>query len=263
MMKIEQVKPTDYSFNPQLLATLIASLSIAFFSNITFAQGLSVIMTEDLVPSVDPISRVITELDTDFGAYDQRQIEPLQDLGRRSQSAGDFQQALSFFRQALHVSRVNKGLYHESQISIIDSIISSEVALKNWEEVNNYYAYQEHLYLRLYASDDLRLEQGLKKMSNWHITAFNVNLDGNRIQHLRKANKLFKLRMRVAQNTLSLGDPRFSMLEKNIKICERELFLASDLNREMRRRHPRQQVDSNPRRPSYSESKGRVFVSVD
>ena len=128
---------------------------------------------------------------------------------------------------------------------------------------NNYYAYQEHLYLRLYASDDLRLEQGLKKMSNWHITAFNVNLDGNRIQHLRKANKLFKLRMRVAQNTLSLGDPRFSMLEKNIKICERELFLASDLNREMRRRHPRQPVDSNPRRPSYSESKGRVFVSVD
>ena len=69
-MKIEQLNPTDYSFNRQLLATLIASLSIALFSNNTFAQGLSVIMTEDLVPSVDPISRVITELDTDFGAYD-------------------------------------------------------------------------------------------------------------------------------------------------------------------------------------------------
>ncbi|MBT7226441.1 MAG: hypothetical protein HN872_07500 [Gammaproteobacteria bacterium] len=263
MMKIEQLNPTDYSFIPQLLATLIASLSIALFSSNTFAQGLSGNMTDDLVPSVGPISRVITVLDTDFGAYDQRQIEPLQDLGRQSQSAGEYQQALSFFKQALHVARVNRGLYHDSQISIIESIISSEVALKNWEKVNKHYAYQEHLYLRLYDIDDLRLEQGLKKISNWHITAFNVNLDGNQIQHLRKANRLFKLRMRVAQNTLSLGDPRFMMLAENIKICERELFLASDLNLEMRRRHPRQSGDSKPRRPSYSESKGRVFVSVD
>jgi hypothetical protein len=101
MMKIEQLNPTDYSFIPQLLATLIASLSIALFSSNTFAQGLSVNMTDDLVPSVGPISRVITVLDTDFGAYDQRQIEPLQDLGRQSQSAGEYQQALSFFKQAL------------------------------------------------------------------------------------------------------------------------------------------------------------------
>ena len=61
-MKIEQLNPTDYSFIPQLLATLIASLSIALFSSNTFAQGLSVNMTDDLVPSVGPISRVITVL---------------------------------------------------------------------------------------------------------------------------------------------------------------------------------------------------------
>jgi len=190
----------------------------------------------------------------------QRQIESLGDLGRLSQSAGEHQRALLLFKQALHVARINQGLYHESQIAIVDDIISAEIALKNWEEVNNFYAYQEHLYRRLYDTDDSRLESGLRKVSAWHITALNVNLGGNRIQHLRKVNKLFKLRMQIAENTLSLNDPKFAMLARNIEIFERELFLSSDLNSEMLIRQQR-----NPllRRDTFRRSERRLIVTRD
>ena len=173
---------------------------------------------------------------------------------------GEHQQALVLFKQALHVARINQGLYHESQISIVDDIISAEISLQNWEEVDNYHAYQEHLYRRLYDTDDSRLEIGLRKMSTWHITALNVNLGSNRIEHLRKVNKLFKLRMKIAENTLPIDDPKFTMLARNIEIFERELFRSSDLNSEMLIRQER-----NPllRRNSFRQNERRFIVTSD
>ena len=244
----------------QLLATLLAMFSIALLSSVSLAQGLSFNLTNDSVLSIDPASRAITTLESDFAAYDLRQIESLEDLGRLSQSSGEHQQALVLFKQALHVARINQGLYHESQIPIVDDIISAEIALQNWEEVNNFYAYEEHLYRRLYDTDDSRLEAGLRKVSAWHITALNVNLGGNRIEHLRKVNKLFKLRMQIAENTLSLDDPKFAMLARNIEIFERELFLSSDLNSEM---WIRQQEKPLLRRNSLHQSERRLIVTRD
>ena len=265
MTKLDELESANYSMDPQLvvfqlLATLLAMFSISPLSAGSLAQGLSVNLTNDSVPSIDPASRAITTLESDFAAYDLRQIESLEDLGRLSQSSGEHQQALVFFKHALHVARINQGLYHESQIPIVDDIISAEIALQNWEEVNNFYAYEEHLYRRLYDTDDSRLEAGLRKVSAWHITALNVNLGGNRIEHLRKVNKLFKLRMQIAENTLSLDDPKFAMLTRNIEIFERELFLSSDLNSEML---IRQQKKSLLRRNSLRQSERRLIVTRD
>ena len=267
MTRLDELKSANYPVDPQLivsqlLTTLLAMFSIALLSSESFAQGSSLNLTNGLVPGIDPGSRATTILESDFGAYDLRQIELLEDLGRFSQSSGEHRQALVLFKQALHLARINQGLYHESQISIVDDIISAEIALQNWEEVNNFYAYQEHLYLRLYDTEDSRLEAGLRKVSAWHITALNVNLRGNRIEHLRKVNKLFKLRMQIAENTLSLDDPKFAMLARNIEIFERELFLSSDLNNEMLIRQQR-----NPllRRNSLrqDERKRRLMVTLD
>lgn len=260
MTILEHKKSATQHLVPNTLATLLVTLSISLISHSAFAQALAVSVTDDLVPALDTAARMITKVESEYGAYDQRQIEPLGDLGRLSQSTGEYQQALSLFKQALHVSRINHGLYHESQIPIIDDIIAAEIALRNWESVDNYYAYQQHLYQRLYDLDDPRLEAGLKKVSAWHVNALNVNLDGKRIEHLRRANQLFKLRMEIAENTLSVDDPKVAVLAKNIKICERELFLASDLNREMM---VRQQKDNQLRRQSYRQSERRLIVTLD
>ena len=256
MTRLDELKSANYPVEPQLIVSqlltiLLAMFSIALLSCDSSAQSLSLNLTNDLVPAIGPAPRAVTTLESDFGAYDLRQIELLEDLGRFSQSSGEHRQALVFFKQALHVARINQGLYHESQISIVDDIISAEFALQNWEEVNDYYAYQEHLYLRLYDTDDSRLDAGLRKVSAWHITALNVNLRGNRIEHLRKVNKLFKLRMQIAENTQPLDDPKLAMLARNIEIFERELYISSDLNNEMMIRQQK-----NPLLRRYSLRRG-------
>lgn len=265
MTRLDELKSANYPVDPQLvvsqlLTMLLTMFCISLLSSYSFAQGLSLNLTNDSVPAIDRASRAIMTLESDFGAYDQRQIETLGDLGRLSQSAGEHQQALVLLKQALHVARVNQGLYHEAQISIVDDIISAEISLQNWEEVNNLYDYQEHLYRRLYDTDDSRLDAGLRKVSAWHITALNVSLAGNRIEHLRKVNKLLKLRMRIAEKTLSLNDPKFAMLARNIEIFERELFLSSDLHREML---IRRQNNSLARQNTFRQDERSVVVSSD
>jgi hypothetical protein len=265
MTRLDELKSANYPLDPQLvvsqlLTMLLVMFSITLLSSNSFAQGLPLNLTNDLVPAIDPASRATMTLESDFGAYDQRQIETLGDLGRLSQSVGEHQQALVLFKQALHVARVNQGLYHETQISIVDDIISVEISLQNWEEVNNLYDYQEHLYRRLYGTDDSRLDAGLRKVSAWHITALNVGLAGNRIEHLRKVNKLFKLRMVIAENTLPLDDPKFAMLARNIEIFESELFLSSDLHREML---IRQQNNPLARRNTFRQDERSVVVTSD
>jgi len=265
MTKLEALEITNYPVDSRLSIAQFVSIAlviscIAFLSNDSTAQGLSLNLTDGLVPPLNPATRSINPVQARYGAYDQRQVEALGDLGRWNQEEGEHQQALALFKQALHVTRINHGLYHDSQIPIVDQIISAEIALKNWEEVDKFYGYQEHLYRRLYGMDDTRLEEGLRKISAWHITALNVNLDGRRIAHLRKVNKLFKLRMEVAENTLSLDNPKFAMLARNIEIFERELFLSSDLNREM---SVRQTKESQWRRESIRQSKRRLIVTAD
>lgn len=257
MTNVDYKKAAIHRVVPRLLATLLATLGVSLLSSAAVGQGLSVNLTDEFVPALDASSHSIRAIDSEFSAYDRRQVEQLEDLGRASQSDGEFQQALVLFKQALHVARINNGLYHESQIPIVDDIISAEIALRNWESVNKYYAYQEHLYKRLYNLHDPRLEAGLRKVSAWHVNALNVNLDGKRIEHLRKANNLFKLRMQIAENTLSQGDPTFAVLAENIEICERELFLASDLNREMM---VRKKKNDQFRRQSYRQNQSRLVT---
>ncbi len=170
------------------------------------------------------------------GAYDQRLVEPLFDQARRMQEENLHEDASRLLKEALHLLRINNGLYDASQIDTLDALIESEIALQNWETVDSYYTYMEHLYRRLYGVDDPRLEHGLQKVVAWHVNALNVNLDGKRMEHLQQASKLFKLRLQVAQLTLSADDPKLDFLYRNIAICERQLYLGSDLTKEMMQR---------------------------
>jgi hypothetical protein len=170
------------------------------------------------------------------GAYDQRLVEPLVDQARRLQEENQHEEASRLLQEALHLLRINNGLYDASQIDALDALIESEIALQDWESVDRYYTYMEHLYRRLYGVDDPRLEHGLQKVVAWHVNALNVNLDGKRMEHLQQASKLFKLRLQVAQLTLSADDPKLDFLYRNIAICERQLYLGSDLTKEMMQR---------------------------
>jgi hypothetical protein len=176
---------------------------------------------------------LVEDLETQYGPYDMRLKEALKGLGFQLKQAGDLAGARQAYNRALHVTRINEGLYNESQIRIVERLIDVDIRLANWEDVDNHYGYLEHLYKKLYDVDDPKLEEGLRKVGAWHFDASNVNLNGNRIQHLSKARDLLKLRLQVAERTLSGEDPLFDNLRQGIARSEYYLYVSSDIYREI------------------------------
>ena len=172
-------------------------------------------------------------------AYDNTLVQPMYERARQFQEMGSHTEALRLYKDAMHILRINNGLYDESQLELLEAMIESEISLQNWAMVDKHYSYMEYLYTRLYDINDPRLESGLQKVVTWHVNALNVNIDGKRVEHLQQANKLFKMRLQIAQLTLTADDPKLDFLVRNIAICERQLFLTSELNREIQRRDMR------------------------
>ncbi|MBT3530815.1 MAG: hypothetical protein HOA33_01365 [Gammaproteobacteria bacterium] len=214
-------------------AKLFAIVPLFLLSSTLNAQTLYFNIIDGIVPEVDENYEALSLPEGEYSAYDRKQIDPLVDQGRVREEQGDFLSALSYYKQALNVARVNNGLYHESQIDILDRIIESEMAMENWAAVDNQFAYMELLYNRLFPDNDYRLEDGLRKVVSWHVTALNRGLDDKRVEHLEAADRLFRLRLGIAERTLATNDPKYSFLKFSISITERQLFLASDLHREM------------------------------
>ena len=162
-----------------------------------------------------------------YSPFDTDQLDPLISSGIRSQELGNHEQALVAFQKAFEVVRVQNGLYSESQVPIIESIISSEIDLKRWEAVNKNYEYLEHLYGKIYSVDNPKFSLALQKISLWHVNALDLNLDGQRVEHLRKVHKISKKRLQIAEVTAGPEDPIFEHLNESIGLSERELYLYS------------------------------------
>ncbi len=164
----------------------------------------------------------------DAGLYERGGSEALSGLARRHQAAGDHRGALALWRRAWRAGRISHGLYHASQLPIIDGIIASGAAAEDWEAVDDGYAYMEHLHRRLYRPDDPRLDAGLKRVAAWHVRAFNADLDGRRKQHLRQARRIFKQRLEIAGRALPEDAPERAALADGVEFSERRLLLMSD-----------------------------------
>jgi tetratricopeptide (TPR) repeat protein len=219
-------------------ASFLGTMVYAQVDSLSLAPSIQNQSSDSLVVNTQRVS--IIRLESDHGPYDYRLKEALTGLGSQLRSEGKFSEARSAYSRALQICRVNDGLISSAQINIVQDLIELDYSLGNWQAVNDRYIYLEHLYKRLYKVDDPRLEEGLRKIVAWHIGASNINLGGNRLDHLRKVHSLFKLRLEVAELTLPSGDPFVEVLKNNIKRSEYSLYMASDLNREIRqnRRKP-------------------------
>lgn len=164
--------------------------------------------------------------------YDLQALEPSLELGLGQQELGDHRAAVSAFDQALQIMRINYGLFHEAQVPLVESIIFSLMEMQEWEAVDQRFDYLAHLYERLYDTDDPRLETGLQKISSYHVNAFNINLEGRGEYHLRKAANLFKLRLEVAEQTLTEDHPRLDYLHESLELSRAHLYLLSNSYRE-------------------------------
>jgi tetratricopeptide (TPR) repeat protein len=135
------------------------------------------------------------------GPYAATLAEPLAGIARLHQQQGDIAQAQHHYERALHIVRVNEGLYSERQIPILRQLFASYRQVGDMQTLDARYDY----YFRLYGSGQppftaVRLAAALEYM-RWQREALLLGLDG---ESSRRLLELYELNARLLEG---VGEP--------------------------------------------------------
>ncbi|TDG12076.1 tetratricopeptide repeat-containing protein [Seongchinamella unica] len=95
---------------------------------------------------VEPFVRQVESLEQAGGPYADGLAEPLASLGRHYRQSGDYQQAVSLYRRAMHVVRINDGLGSARQIPLLRELLLSYRQAGDLEALDERYDYYFHLF---------------------------------------------------------------------------------------------------------------------
>ena len=113
------------------------------------------------------------------GAYADGLAEPLEDLGRAYQAENKHPEAMNFFARALHLSRINEGLYAESQLPLLGYMIESHKAMGQLQDVDNKQSYRFRMQNRIYEAGDPQLMEATLEYTEWQRQAYLDGFAGN------------------------------------------------------------------------------------
>jgi tetratricopeptide (TPR) repeat protein len=140
--------------------------------------------------SIHEYNRQLAMLEESHGAYEPGLEEVLLGLGQAYQADGMHQQAIGTLKRALHINRVNYGLYDIRKAPLIERLIDSYAATGDWEAVDHAYYRLTQLGARNYDNTDIELLPILRKLVKWHIFAYEQNLSEEAFDHLSTARSL-------------------------------------------------------------------------
>src|SRR5579864_5360188 len=99
---------------------------------------------------------------------DRAMLRPLHGLGATYFAAGQYEDASLILKRALDLSRNLDGLFNVEQISILDPLIDSLVALERHDEAERAYDYSVRVAESAYGKADLRVMRPLTREAHWH-----------------------------------------------------------------------------------------------
>mgnify|MGYP001627118116 CR=1 FL=1 len=113
----------------------------------------------------------LASLGNDNGLYDLSLAEIQTDLGRVYSDLGEHDKAVELLTQALHLVRLNSGLYDPQQIRVLEELIEALAANADWEKVDNYQHLVFSLQKRTYEPDSPEFADAVLAMGNWQLAS--------------------------------------------------------------------------------------------
>ena len=139
---------------------------------------------QDQQTLIDELRLAIEEVEAEGGPYDAGLREPLGDLADQLTAIGEHSEALQLYGRLLHISRINEGLYSDSQFPIIEKVINGNLALQDWKALNDSQDYRYFLSQQVYADDQQARLQSLDRHINWKLMNLGFDTVKDKSQHL-------------------------------------------------------------------------------
>lgn len=187
----------------------------------------------------------ITALELSGGPYDPRLDQELLALGSLYQQAGQYSKALGILEQAIHINRVNNGLFNLGQIPIIEKSIENHLARGDLVAADAQHEYLFYLQRKSLGDESVDLLPALTRFAEWNVFAFNArpqllalpvpqeedaetteepvittleNLQNFRTRRLINAQNIYQAIIQILVNNFGSQDPRLVEFEKQLAL---------------------------------------------
>lgn len=168
-------------------------------------------MKDKVSRSVDHYQNAIANMESAGGAYGSGIEEGLMSLGLAQQYLGKHAKAIKIYKRAMHLNRINEGLYSTGQVPILERLISSHMALSQWDKVSDRYEYLYWLNNQNFGENDIRMLPTLSQLSRWHLQAYAMQFgddQGQVLEHLVKAYNFLEKSVALMENQYGQNDQR-------------------------------------------------------
>ena len=179
----------------------------------------------DRLQDIDSFDQVLEDLEIEGGAWSMQIAQELTSLGDLLQAQGDHQQAIEIYDRAVHINRVNDGLFSTAQVPLIERIVNGHVALGQWQAADDRKQYAFYVQSRAFSIDDPRMIDVFDNLARWNIASFYRGIDENPGPRLLQTYLLFRTATESVVAHFGTQDPRY------LTFLRKEAGAADMLNR--------------------------------
>lgn len=122
--------------------------------------------------SVDLYLTAISNSIEEDGLYSQILSEQYEALGILYYQQGEFEDAITALEAAIHIQKVNKGLFSLDQSRLVEYLIRTHIARGDFIAVDNHKHYLFYLQEKNLAADDPRLIAAKLDWADWNVEAY-------------------------------------------------------------------------------------------
>ena len=160
------------------------------------AEGL--VTVGEYAEAINIVELEIEKIERRSNRYNIELARPLVILGDALAGVGDREGALGAFDRAVHITRVNRGLHHPSQVDIVYREAAVLAANGDIGRANRRHEYAYGILLRSHGGGSPMLLPGIFSLADWYLVNYNIF----------SARGLYEHALSVADDTLAAADPK-------------------------------------------------------
>ncbi|MCX2982653.1 hypothetical protein EYC98_17465 [Halieaceae bacterium IMCC14734] len=176
-------------------------------------------------PTATAYQFYITDLESRLGAYAPGLAEQLMGLGRSYREQGLLDEAVTVFKRAVHVSRINNGLNDAAQIPVLEQLIETLIASGEYEAADERQYYLYRLQRRLYTSGDPELTAAMMRRARWEQQAYALSVGEESFNRLLTMWQLYSNVVNTIAQTQ--GGASMQLLEPLNGMVETQYLIAA------------------------------------
>lgn len=141
----------------------------------------------------------IDSLQSEYGPYDYRLLEPLQGLSAFLIEAGNFVEAGELLNRQLQLLRTLEGPANLQQLPLVAESISNDIRMQNWQSVTDSFEFIQWLHGQNSVADIAARINAMSSASAWHLAAVYFDSPNNRVRHLLSSREIQGDILRLAE----------------------------------------------------------------